>query len=64
MRDASEDRADLVDMARSKAVRAYGHGFAGRATALVGDTPLDVAAALTSGARSSGLRPGIRLPTS
>jgi phosphoglycolate phosphatase len=49
--DAHEARADLVPVARLAAGRAYGADFAGPATVLVGDTPLDVAAALATGAR-------------
>jgi phosphoglycolate phosphatase len=49
--DAHEMRAELVDVARRAAQAAYGATFPGRSTVLVGDTPLDVAAALASGAR-------------
>jgi phosphoglycolate phosphatase len=49
--DAHEVRADLVPVARLAAARAYGADFSGPATVLVGDTPLDVAAALAHGAR-------------
>jgi phosphoglycolate phosphatase-like HAD superfamily hydrolase len=44
-------RPSLVEVARGKAERKYGTTFAGRATVLVGDTPLDVAAAREGGAR-------------
>ncbi len=44
-------RAELVAVARQAALRAYGTEFAGPSTVLVGDTPLDVAAALVAGAR-------------
>jgi phosphoglycolate phosphatase-like HAD superfamily hydrolase len=44
-------RPSLVEVARTKAERKYGTGFAGRATVLVGDTPLDVAAGRAGGAR-------------
>ena len=70
----SEVRADLVDLARARAGAAAragagagagdgagggdGAGFAGRATVLVGDTPLDVEAALVSGARAVGVATG------
>jgi phosphoglycolate phosphatase-like HAD superfamily hydrolase len=49
--EAHEVRAELVHMARDKAARKYGRDFSGAATVLVGDTPLDVAAALETGAR-------------
>jgi phosphoglycolate phosphatase-like HAD superfamily hydrolase len=44
-------RPSLVDVARAKAERKYGTAFAGPATVLVGDTPLDVAAGRAGGAR-------------
>ena len=44
-------RPSLVEVARTKAERKYGTGFEGRATVLVGDTPLDVAAGRAGGAR-------------
>lgn len=47
----SEIRADLVPVARRSAARRYGEDFSGAATVLVGDTPLDVEAALSCGAR-------------
>jgi phosphoglycolate phosphatase-like HAD superfamily hydrolase len=47
----SEIRADLVPVARRNAARRYGEDFSGAATVLVGDTPLDVEAALSCGAR-------------
>jgi phosphoglycolate phosphatase len=56
--DADEVRAELVPLARSRAARAYGTGFDGPATVLVGDTPLDVAAALATGARAVGVATG------
>jgi phosphoglycolate phosphatase len=56
--DADEVRAELVPLARSRAARAYGTGFDGSATVLVGDTPLDVAAALATGARAVGVATG------
>jgi phosphoglycolate phosphatase len=56
--DADEVRAELVPLARSRAARAYGHDFGGQATVLVGDTPLDVAAALATGARAVGVATG------
>jgi phosphoglycolate phosphatase-like HAD superfamily hydrolase len=56
--DAHEVRAELVDVARHAAGLAFGCDFAGPATVLVGDTPLDVAAALTAGARAVGVATG------
>ncbi len=56
--DHDEDRAELVHLARGNAGRAYGRDFGGEATVLVGDTPLDVAAALATGARSVGVATG------
>jgi phosphoglycolate phosphatase-like HAD superfamily hydrolase len=44
-------RPSLVEVARTKAERKYGTAFAGSATVLVGDTPLDVAAGRAGGAR-------------
>jgi phosphoglycolate phosphatase-like HAD superfamily hydrolase len=44
-------RPSLVEVARTKAERKYGTSFAGPATVLVGDTPLDVAAGRAGGAR-------------
>jgi phosphoglycolate phosphatase-like HAD superfamily hydrolase len=49
--EAHEIRAELVHVARDKAARKYRTDFSGTATVLVGDTPLDVAAALETGAR-------------
>ena len=49
--EAHEVRAELVHMARASAARKYGADFSGAATVLVGDTPLDVAAGLETGAR-------------
>jgi phosphoglycolate phosphatase len=45
-------------LARRNAARSYGPGFDGSATVLVGDTPLDVAAALATGARAVGVATG------
>ena len=56
--DADEVRAELVPLARGRAARAYGSDFGGPATVLVGDTPLDVAAALATGARAVGVATG------
>ena len=49
--EAHEVRAELVHMARASAARKYRADFSGAATVLVGDTPLDVAAGLETGAR-------------
>ena len=56
--EAHEVRADLVPVARHAAGRASGADFAGPSTVLVGDTPLDVAAALATGARAVGVATG------
>ena len=56
--DVHEVRAELVAVARSAAARAYGGSFGGPATVLVGDTPLDVEAALATGARAVGVATG------
>jgi phosphoglycolate phosphatase-like HAD superfamily hydrolase len=53
-----EVRAELVHDARAKAARAYRQDFGGAATVLVGDTPLDVAAALATGARAVAVATG------
>jgi phosphoglycolate phosphatase len=56
--DVHEVRAELVPVARHAARAAYGADFSGRATVLIGDTPLDVAAALATGARAVGVATG------
>lgn len=56
--DHHEVRAELVRLARDNAARAYHEDFAGEATVLVGDTPLDVAAALATGARAVAVATG------
>jgi len=56
--DVSVVRADLVDVARRKAAARYGVEFDGRATVLVGDTPSDVEAALSTGASAVGVATG------
>jgi phosphoglycolate phosphatase len=56
--DAHELRAELVPVARRAASKAYGQDFAGQSAILVGDTPLDVAAALATGARAVGVATG------
>jgi phosphoglycolate phosphatase len=54
----SEIRADLVPVARRNASARYGIDFAGAGTVLIGDTPLDVEAALSTGARAVGVATG------
>jgi phosphoglycolate phosphatase len=56
--DHHEIRAELVHLARRNAARAYGQDFAGQAAVVIGDTPLDVAAAQAAGARSVGVATG------
>jgi phosphoglycolate phosphatase len=56
--DVHEVRAELVPVARRGALAAYGTDFDGPSTVLVGDTPLDVAAALATGARAVGVATG------
>jgi phosphoglycolate phosphatase len=56
--DVSEIRGDLVPVARQNAAARHGADFAGRATVLVGDTPMDVEAAAVNGARSVGVATG------
>jgi len=55
---ASEVRADLVAVARAHAAARYRADFSGTATVLVGDTPLDIEAAVVSGARAVGVATG------
>jgi phosphoglycolate phosphatase len=54
----SEIRADLVPVAQRHAAARYGEDFSGPRTVLVGDTPLDVEAALVAGARAVGVATG------
>lgn len=56
--DAHEVRAELVHLARRNAAHTCGGDFGGQATVIVGDTPLDVAAALATGARAVGVATG------
>jgi phosphoglycolate phosphatase len=56
--DVHEIRAELVPVARQAARAAYGRDFGGFSTVLIGDTPLDVAAALATGARAVGVATG------
>jgi phosphoglycolate phosphatase len=64
--DDHEERVELVQTARRRATAAHGRsgcaagtpGFGGPATVVVGDTPLDIAAALAAGARAVGVASG------
>jgi len=56
--DAHEIRAHLVPLAQARAAAAYGADFAGQATVLIGDTPLDIEAARLTGSRSVGVATG------
>ncbi len=56
--DAHEVRAELVPLARLAASQVYRTDFGGLSTTLVGDTPLDVEAALVNGARAVGVATG------
>jgi phosphoglycolate phosphatase len=53
-----EIRSELVHLARRRAAQAYGADFGGTATVLIGDTPLDVRAALATGARAIAVATG------
>jgi phosphoglycolate phosphatase len=59
--DDHEVRAELVQVARRRAAAVHGTSaddFDGAATVLVGDTPLDIGAALAAGARAVGVATG------
>jgi hypothetical protein len=59
--DDHEIRAELVHLARRRAAAVLGRpasDFGGHATIVVGDTPLDIEAALTAGARAVGVATG------
>jgi phosphoglycolate phosphatase-like HAD superfamily hydrolase len=56
--DSHEVRAELVHLARRAAGQAYRCDFGGAATVLIGDTPLDVQAALATGARAVAVATG------
>jgi len=56
--DEDDVRAELVHLARQRAASRYGGDFAGRATVLVGDTPLDIEAARLTDARAVGVTTG------
>jgi phosphoglycolate phosphatase len=60
--DAHEIRAELVGVARRAAKAVYGTDFDGPATILIGDTPLDVAAALATDATAIGVATGSYSP--
>ena len=59
--DDHEDRAELVHVARRRAKGVHGRSpsdFDGPGTVVIGDTPLDIAAALATGARAVGVATG------
>jgi phosphoglycolate phosphatase len=56
--DTHEVRAELVPVARRAAGQAYRADFGGPATVIIGDTTLDVQAALATGARAVGVATG------
>jgi phosphoglycolate phosphatase len=59
--DDHEIRAELVPVARRRAAAVHGKSpaeFDGAATVVIGDTPLDIEAALASGARAIGVATG------
>jgi phosphoglycolate phosphatase-like HAD superfamily hydrolase len=56
--EAHTDRAELVSLARDNAARAHRLSFPGQRTVLVGDTQLDVAAAVATGARAVAVATG------
>jgi phosphoglycolate phosphatase len=59
--DDHEIRAELVPVARRRAAAVHGKSpadFAGAATVVIGDTPLDIEAALAAGARAIGVATG------
>ncbi len=59
--DDHEDRTQLVHVARRRAAGVHGESaaeFSGTSTVIVGDTPLDVSAALAAGARVVGVASG------
>jgi phosphoglycolate phosphatase-like HAD superfamily hydrolase len=60
-----EDRTELVHVARRRAAGVYGttpEAFAGLSAVVIGDTPLDIAAALSAGARAIGVATGSYSP--
>ncbi len=59
--DDHEDRTELVEVARRRAAAVHGRSaaaFGGVATVVIGDTPLDISAALGAGARAVGVATG------
>jgi phosphoglycolate phosphatase len=59
--DDHEVRAELVQVARRRAAAVHGRSpaqFAGTSTVVIGDTPLDIEAALATGARAVGVATG------
>jgi phosphoglycolate phosphatase-like HAD superfamily hydrolase len=59
--DDHEIRAELVPVARRRAAAVHGKSpaeFDGAATVVIGDTPLDIEAALATGARAVGVATG------
>ena len=59
--DDHEDRTELVHVARRRAAAVHCRSaaeFGGTATVVIGDTPLDIAAALAAGARAVGVATG------
>jgi len=59
--DDHEDRTELVEVARRRAAAVHGRSaaaFNGTATVVIGDTPLDISAALAAGARAVGVATG------
>jgi phosphoglycolate phosphatase len=59
--DDHEDRTELVHVARRRAAAVHGRSaaaFGGTATVVIGDTPLDISAALAAGARAVGVATG------
>jgi phosphoglycolate phosphatase-like HAD superfamily hydrolase len=56
--DEADERADLVALAIDRAVGHYGRPFEPATTVVIGDTPLDVAAAHRAGACALGVATG------
>jgi phosphoglycolate phosphatase-like HAD superfamily hydrolase len=59
--DDHEVRGELVQVARRRAAAVHGRSaadFGGASTVVIGDTPLDIEAALASGARAVGVATG------
>jgi phosphoglycolate phosphatase len=63
--DDHEVRTELVHVARRRAAAVHGTSpddFGGASTVLIGDTPLDIEAALAAGARAVGVATGVSKP--